>query len=367
MILPTNCFQSRDLILLRHQSRRYVRTFVLRVWDLLCSQMEWTIVQVILSHEYRCFHCYRHEHSPNHRMFLSIFCNIWNSFLSFFALDHSPGSRMISILLTILILLHRFQWQIVEAMPFFEKTTSGSLRSFTEVLPHSQRIARFHHDEFSSWEKPSRNFSYHSPRNFLSRSPPIARMSSISVFPLLRRPSMVIITLWVACWGEPFHKLLMIIEVEMQSFGRCRYRVSPILPLSQQSYSRDFDFHNFSSPGLTEVEDDTFRRQPFATRIIIGRDFAVTRSSAESCWSLFCHCFRAHCRTEMGWYWTNTTNDFTRHVWKFPLVSYVPRVRFWCQCTWFGLWGSPSWFDRTTNQAQLCGSWKHVSLWDSFL
>ena len=30
---------------------------------------------------------------------------------------------------------------------------------------------------------------------------------------------------------------------------------------------------------------------------------------------------------------------------------------------WFGSWG-PSWFDRITNQEQLCGSWKHVSLWD---
>ena len=27
----------------------------------------------------------------------------------------------------------------------------------------------------------------------------------------------------------------------------------------------------------------------------------------------------------------------------------------------------PNWFDRITNQAQLCGSWKRVSLWDFFL
>ena len=36
---PTNCFQSRDLILLRHQSCRLCRTFVW-VWDLLC--LRWT-------------------------------------------------------------------------------------------------------------------------------------------------------------------------------------------------------------------------------------------------------------------------------------------------------------------------------------
>ena len=35
-------------------------------------------------------------------------------------------------------------------------------------------------------------------------------------------------------------------------------------------------------PGLTEVEDDTFDGT-LAIRLIIGRDFAVTRSSPESC------------------------------------------------------------------------------------
>ena len=37
------------------------------------------------------------------------------------------------------------------------------------------------------------------------------------------------------------------------------------------------------------------------------------------------------------------------------------RVGFWCQCIWFGFWG-PNWFDRITNQEQLCGFWTHVSL-----
>ena len=36
-------------------------------------------------------------------------------------------------------------------------------------------------------------------------------------------------------------------------------------------------------------------------------------------------------------------------------------VLFWCQCIWFWFW-SPSWFDQITNQEQLCGFWKHVSL-----
>ena len=34
-------------------------------------------------------------------------------------------------------------------------------------------------------------------------------------------------------------------------------------------------------------------------RLIIGRDFAVTRSSPESCWNIFAG-FRTNCRTEMA-------------------------------------------------------------------
>ena len=44
----------------------------------------------------------------------------------------------------------------------------------------------------------------------------------------------------------------------------------------------DLDFHNFSSPVLLEVEDDT-NDGVLAIRFIIGLDFAVTRSSPESC------------------------------------------------------------------------------------
>ena len=58
--------------------------------------------------------------------------------------------------------------------------------------------------------------------------------------------------------------------------GLSRYEISLIAPLSQQLYSRDLD----STPGLTEVEDDTF---VLIIRFIIGRDFAVIRSSPESC------------------------------------------------------------------------------------
>ena len=34
---------------------------------------------------------------------------------------------------------------------------------------------------------------------------------------------------------------------------------------------------------------------------------------------------------------------------------------------WILVFWNPGWFDRTINLARLCESWKHVSLWDSFL
>ena len=83
---------------------------------------------------------------PNHRMFFSIFCNIWNSSV-FFAPDHSPDSRMILILLTIPILLNRSHKRIVEAMLLLANRHRVS-PVFHEVFPHSQRIARFRREDF---------------------------------------------------------------------------------------------------------------------------------------------------------------------------------------------------------------------------
>ena len=153
---------------------------------------------------------------------------------------------MILILLTIPILLHRFQWRIVEAMLLFENRHWVS-PVFHEVLPHSQRITRFHHDVFPR-ERNQLGFLVSLPKK-LHRVSPVARTSQYqfstlektkhghhpTLSSLLRRSFP-----WVA--HDSSNRKL--------SFGRCRYRVFPIPPLSQQLYSRDFDFHNFSSPGL---------------------------------------------------------------------------------------------------------------------
>ena len=105
------------------------------------------IVLEILSHEYCWFHCYSHKHSPNHRMFFFIFCNVGN-FSVFSALDHSPDSRMILILQTISILFHRFPWWNFDVLPLPEKWYYQVALIYHEVFLRSLRIARFRREEF---------------------------------------------------------------------------------------------------------------------------------------------------------------------------------------------------------------------------
>ena len=58
------------------------------------------------------------------------------------------------------------------------------------------------------------NFSYLSCRSFIKSPWSIVRRSLS--FPLLRRPSTVVIQFWITCWREAFHELLM--EVMIRGF-----------------------------------------------------------------------------------------------------------------------------------------------------
>ena len=212
------------------------------------------IVLVILSHEYCWFLCYSHKHSPNHRMFFSIFCNIRNSFLSFSHLIIHP--------------IHEwswFYWQfqfclIVSTDELLRPCLSlridiiRSPRSATRcfVVPYGLRgsvVKSFLVRETRS------NFSCHSPRSFIRSLRSLACLNTS--FPFLRRPSAVVIPLWVACWREASHKLLMVLVVgsfqsvyadirsprsllflrnwtpeKLTSITLCRCQVAPIAPLS---------------------------------------------------------------------------------------------------------------------------------------
>ena len=231
------------------------------------------------------------------KCFSSFSVTFFEDRLCFFALDHSPYPIKIWILTTIPILLRSLQWWIAVAF--------GCPRSIIH--------------------------------QFIS-------------FPLLRRPSFVIIPSWVACWVRVFKKLLVVVP----------WRVTcvtvdnglPLLSSSSIFALQELWLPYIFSPGLCDAGDEKVEGA-FAIKFIVGLDFDVTHSSLES-----------GCNWN-SWYWTNTKDDSIRHAWSFPWLA-CRLVGLWCRCSWFEFWG-PNWFVRITSQEQLCGSWKHVSLWDPFL
>ena len=212
---------------------------------------------------------------------------------------------MILILLTNLILLHRFQWRIVEAMLLLENRYRDSLVCH-EALPQSQRIARFHHDAILLRETNS-NFSCRSARNFIGSLR--LRVHLRISFPLLRRPSTVIIPLWVACWGEAFHELLMIIVSNHSVHTDIR---SP--------WSLHLDFHNFSSTGLlkSRMIRATAPLQQSSSLVAILLWLVLLLNRVE----IVSPFFRAHCGTEMA--------DIEQAQQMIPLITC--ESSFWLKC-----------------------------------
>ena len=63
---------------------------------------------------------------------------------------------------------------------------------------------------------------------------------------------------------------------------------------------------------------------------------------------------------DLKWLMSIQPQAMIHHVCGFPL-SVCLRIGVWCQYFKFGFLG-PNWFDQITNQEQLCGFWKRVSL-----
>ena len=62
--------------------------------EIFCIFDGMPIVWVILHHEYRCSQCWRHKHSPYHRMFVAVFCCIfWGLFLPLLHLIIHPAQE----------------------------------------------------------------------------------------------------------------------------------------------------------------------------------------------------------------------------------------------------------------------------------
>ena len=115
-----------------------------------------------------------------------------------------------------------------------------------EALPHSQRIASFHHDGFPR-ERNQVKF-------LVSLSKKFHRVSQIACtsqhqFSTLEKTKHGYHPTFSSLLKRNIPQIACDNSGRKLSFGRCRCRVSVIAPLSQQLHSRDFDFHNFSSPG----------------------------------------------------------------------------------------------------------------------
>ena len=141
-------------------------------------------------------------------------------------------------------------------------------------------------------------------------------------------------------------------------------QVSPFLVAAHSTSSEVFDFQFLFSPG--------FLMQSKQARLDPLRCIARPNSSSALIllWlvfiCIFLCSFRHRFKTIGGTEMANV--EQTQKMILFVTCEISPRsvclrVGFWCQCIWFGSWGA-IWFYQTTNQEQLCGFWKHVSLWD---
>ena len=150
MILATNCFQFWDLILLRHQFRRYVEH--LFECEICRVRNGVTIILEILSHEYCWFLFYSHEHFlKTYHVFLHFsvtfkirFCLIRTWSFTWFKndLDFTDNANSSSWFPMTNCWGHTFSWESVSDRPDLSRCVSSFI---TDCAIPSCRI--------SSWEK----------------------------------------------------------------------------------------------------------------------------------------------------------------------------------------------------------------------
>ena len=208
MFVPTNRFQIWDLILFRHQFRRYVEHLL--QCEICSVHNGILIVLEILTHEYCWFHCYSHKtftqiiefSSPSLATLEILFClfRTW-SFTRFTNdLDSTDNSNSVSSfpMMKFWGSCHCLRIDIIRS-PW----------SITKCFSVTLRIARFRWDEFLRDQVEL--FGPFSKKFYSGR--PDRSYVVASAFPLLRRPSTVVIQFWIICWREALHELLMVVVI----------------------------------------------------------------------------------------------------------------------------------------------------------
>ena len=197
IVFPIN---SVDLILFGNQFCRYVEH--LFHCEIFCILDGMPIVWVILSHEYRWFQCWRHEHSPYHRLFFAIFWNIHRRSLSaFFALDHFTLSKN--------DLDPDDKSNSVSSSPMMTCCALAPPWGQTTGFPVLSLIFFFFQNDVLVFTRETwltRVCTSLMANNGFHRSV----IHQFIRFPLLRRPRFVIVPFWVACSVRAFNKSVVV-------------------------------------------------------------------------------------------------------------------------------------------------------------
>ena len=228
---------------------------------------------------------------------------------------------MILILLTLVILLNRFEWRLVEVLPPLWESTSGLSGLSRGISPLTTDCA-VPWWWVSLWEETRLVFSCRSPGSF-TWSPRSLVYVSISFSTLEKTKHGHHPTLSSLLRSCPW--------IAHDNSGReLFFRSMPISGFPDPtSFSpnvlQGFWFPQVFFSWLFEVENDTFDGT-LAISLIIGRDFAVTRSSPESCLSRFA--IVSLQTVELKWLILNKHKWFNSSRVKFPFSQDVSKLVF---------------------------------------
>ena len=238
-------------------------------------------------------------------MFFSFSCNVGNSFLSFSHPIHE-WSRFYRWFQFCCIASHD---KILRICHFLRIDIIKSSWSITKCFSVPYGLRGSVEKNFFVI-KSTLSYHSHSPRSLIRSHWSIVSRSLN--FPLLRRPSTVVMQFWIICWREALHELLMVVMI--RSFDQiCFFTKSPWSILSS----------NWS---------------PWILISVISLP-----------------------RAQWSWRWNKHNKWFHSSRVKFPLVNMSAELVFGVDV--FDLdFGVRINLDQTTNQVQLRKFWKHVSM-----
>ena len=285
-VFPVDCFHSMDLIwLFGYQFRRYVEH--LFHCEIFCILDGMPIVWVILLHEHRCLQCWRQKKNILH----IIECSSLSFVLSF-----------------------------EDCFCLFRTWSFTLCKNDLDPNDNSDSVPS---SSITNW---------------------CARCEQTTGLPVLS--SIFFFQNEVSCSHER-----NVFEHTTGCSAVSKQRVSPFYRTSQRADSEEFDFRDWYSTKLSDaVEDSADGALSLlrAIRFILGLDFAVTRSSPDSCWIRFA--IAAEQTVELKWLILNKLQQMI------PLItceiSFVSMSASWFLVSMYLIWILESRLIRSNNQSR---------------